>query len=70
MQDIAHAKYLRVREVVAHYRIGRTKLYELLGDGVIYAVRDGNRTLIDKASADAYFSCLPPFSPRAKWGSK
>lgn len=40
------ARALRIREFCARYRIGRTKLYELLGAGKIRAVKVTGRVLI------------------------
>jgi len=39
--------------------INRTKLYELVGAGILEAVKCGNRTLILVSSLDAYVASLP-----------
>ena len=52
---------LSVERVCERYDIGRTQLYRLLNDGAITAVKFGRRTLINVASADAYFASLPSY---------
>ncbi len=48
-----------ISQTCARYNIGRSYLYRLIGDGKIEAVKDGARTKIVVASADAYFASLP-----------
>lgn len=43
------------------YGIGRTLLYALLKEGAIRAVKCRGRTLVEIASADAYFTALPAY---------
>jgi excisionase family DNA binding protein len=58
-------KLVTIARALHDYGIGRTKLYELMKDGAIRAVKLGGRTLIDVASADAFFEALPEIrSPR------
>ena len=45
--------------------IARTKLYELVGAGVLEARKCGRRTLILTDSLDRYVASLPPASIRA-----
>jgi excisionase family DNA binding protein len=52
---------ISVNEALARYGIGRTKLYELLGDGSLKARRLGAKTLIDFETADDFFASLPSF---------
>jgi len=52
---------LSVERVCERYDIGRTQLYRLLNDGAITAVKFGRRTLINVASADAFFAALPSY---------
>jgi hypothetical protein len=52
-----------VKEALHRYGIGRTKLYELLGSGVLKASKLGAKTLIDVECADSFFSTLPDFRP-------
>lgn len=40
--------------------IGRTRLYELVSEGLLEARRCGGRTLIPAASLIAYVASLPP----------
>lgn len=45
--------------------IARTRLYELVGAGVLDARKAGRRTLIMTESLDRYVASLPPASIRA-----
>lgn len=53
---------ISVNEALVRYGIGRTKLYELLGDGSLKAKKLGAKTLIDVASADVFFKSLPDYN--------
>jgi excisionase family DNA binding protein len=53
---------LAIDRACERYNIGRTQLYRLLNEGAIAAVKFGRRTLINVASADAYFSDLPVYT--------
>jgi len=55
------AKSISVRDALVRYGIGRTKLYELLGNGSIEARKLGAKTLVDVHSADTFFQSLPGF---------
>lgn len=46
--------------------IGRTRLYELISEGMLEARRCGGRTLIPAASLAAYVANLPSAPIRAK----
>jgi excisionase family DNA binding protein len=48
-----------VSQTCQRYNIARSYLYRLIGEGKIEAVKDGNRTKIIVASADAHFASLP-----------
>ena len=48
-----------VSQTCARYSIARSYLYRLIGEGKIEAVKDGSRTKIIVASADAHFASLP-----------
>jgi excisionase family DNA binding protein len=58
-ETLAAPKLMSVTRALKRYSIGRTKLYELIGDGHIKAVKLGAKTLIDVALTDAYFDTLP-----------
>jgi excisionase family DNA binding protein len=45
------------------YGVGRSKTYELIGAGTLEAKKLGAKTLIDRASAEAWYSSLPSFRP-------
>jgi hypothetical protein len=59
-------KLVTIARALNDYGIGRTKLYELMNAGAIRAVKLGGRTLIDVASADAFFEALPEIHRREK----
>jgi len=40
--------------------LGATKLYELIGEGVLQARKAGRRTLVTAESLNAYLTSLPP----------
>lgn len=40
--------------------LGTTKLYELIGEGVLQARKAGRRTLVTAESLHAYLESLPP----------
>jgi hypothetical protein len=43
----------------------RSKLYQLAGEGKVIFRKIGRRTVVDVASADAYFANLPPAKIKA-----
>lgn len=53
---------LDVEVFMRRYGYGRTSTYTLLNEGKIEAKRDGRRTRIVKASADAYVASLPSYT--------
>jgi predicted DNA-binding transcriptional regulator AlpA len=59
------AKYIKMHEVEPIYGIGRTKLYYLMREGKIRAIKLGHRNtkqirvLIDVESLEAYLNGLP-----------
>lgn len=55
-------KMISVSDALGRYGIGRTKLYALIGDGRIRAVKLGMKTLIDVNVADRFFDSLPTLS--------
>ncbi|MFZ4122936.1 MAG: hypothetical protein ACOYKM_14915 [Caulobacterales bacterium] len=59
-------KLMSVPTALDRYGIGRTKLYALIGVGAIRAVKLGSKTLIDVASADAFFDSLPELAGSKK----
>lgn len=50
---------MTIAETVRWSGIGRTKLYELLGDGKIKAVKLGTRTLVLTQSVEQFLASLP-----------
>jgi excisionase family DNA binding protein len=53
------APFVTVKGACALGGLGRSKLYELLGLGLVRAVKLGTRTLIETASLLAYLESLP-----------
>lgn len=50
---------LRVQEACDYARIGRTKLYELIQNGTLRAVKVGAATRIGRDSLDNWLASLP-----------
>lgn len=57
---IRDAENLTVVEAIELFRISRTKLYELISQGQVDAVKLGRRTLIRANSVRALMDRLPP----------
>ena len=55
----AEANGVSVREAYRRLGIGRTKFYQLLNSGVIAAFKIGRRTLINRASLEAFIEHPP-----------
>ena len=49
----------RTPEFLARYPIGKTKLWELIRDGVLTTRKVGSRTLVEAESAEAWWNSLP-----------
>jgi excisionase family DNA binding protein len=58
-------RFLTVKQICSDYGIGRTRLYELIAQGKIEAVKSGSRTLILTESAEAWAQSLPRFKSGA-----
>lgn len=54
-----YPEHLTIAETVEFFRIGRTRLYELIGSGEIDAVKLGRRTLVRTASVRDFIGSLP-----------
>jgi hypothetical protein len=52
--------YVPVKQACVVGGFGRSKLYEVVGHGLVRAVKLGSKTLIDTASLLAYLADLPP----------
>lgn len=50
---------LTVADFVARFRVSRTALYRLLGDGALKARKVGRRTMIARAEAERWLASLP-----------
>ncbi len=57
-----------IQEACEALRIGRTKLYELIGQRKIKAVALGGKTLIPRSEIEAFLSALPSIQVRAERG--
>lgn len=55
-----------VRDFCHAYGVGKTLVYELIGQGALVAVKAGTRTLITEESARAWFGGLTPQKPSAQ----
>ena len=51
---------MTVKEFGGRYRLGHTKIYELIKDGKLRAVKCGTRTLILRSDAKAFERTLSP----------
>jgi excisionase family DNA binding protein len=54
---------LSIKDFCQNYGVGRSLTYQLIGAGTLEAKKLGAKTLIDRASADAWYSSLPSFGP-------
>jgi excisionase family DNA binding protein len=59
MSDATPRAAYTVEEFCRSYGIGRTRLYELFKSGAIEARKCGSKTLIPRASAEAWLASLP-----------
>jgi hypothetical protein len=50
---------LTIAETIAKFRIGRTKLFNLIAEGDIEAIKLGSRTLVRTASVREFIDQLP-----------
>jgi excisionase family DNA binding protein len=57
-------RLVTIPEACKYARCAKSKLYQLIGEGKIVAVKDGHATLIDLNSIDAYHASLPRIEPR------
>lgn len=60
-----HRENVTVAEAIQRFGIARTKLYELIREGDIEAVKLGRRTLIRTESVRAFIDRLPRISGAA-----
>jgi excisionase family DNA binding protein len=58
-------RLLTVKQFCAAYGMGRTRLYFLISQGKIEALKDGPKTLIPVESAEAWAASLPRFTSGA-----
>lgn len=56
---------MTIEEFRAWSRLGRTRIYELLGSGELAAIKIGRRTLITSEAAEAWFKAQPAYMPPA-----
>jgi hypothetical protein len=54
---------MSVAEFCRTYGPGRSRAYDMIATGIIEAKKFGAKTLIDRASAEAWYRSLPGFSP-------
>jgi hypothetical protein len=56
---------MTISEFLSWSRMGRTKIYELLGSGELAAIKIGRRTFITSDAAEAWFKAQPAYKPPA-----
>jgi len=59
MSLIVTKVYESIKEFCSRHDVSRSEAYRLFGDGKIEVVKDGRRTKVVVASADAHFASLP-----------
>lgn len=57
---------LTIAEACAACRIGRTRLYELIGTGEIRAIKQGRRTLVKVQDLQRFIETLPAMKLKSK----
>jgi hypothetical protein len=57
--------YISVPDFLSAFGLGRTTAYSLLAAKELHAIKVGTRTLIEVASAKAYFARQAEFAPKA-----
>lgn len=57
-------EYIAVRHALERYGIKASKLYKLIREGSLTAIKCGSKTLIHVPTADGWFSNLPKLPPR------
>jgi excisionase family DNA binding protein len=56
---------VRPKDAAEMCGLSESRLYELLLNGELSALKSGSATLITVASIEAYLASLPPYVPRA-----
>jgi excisionase family DNA binding protein len=57
--------FLTVKETRQIIRLGETKIYELLNEGKIKAIKVGRKTLVPRSSLQAFIDSQPSYSQEA-----
>ena len=65
MDSIAPPALLTINEFATWSRLGRTKIYELIGSAEIRAIKIGRRTYIPTEAARAWLATRPAFTALA-----
>jgi hypothetical protein len=60
-----HKRWQKPKDVVRHYPIGQTKLWELAGENEGLFRKIGRATVVDTQMLDSLFECLPPAKLKA-----
>jgi excisionase family DNA binding protein len=63
-QPARELRMARVKETCLYMSIGKTRVYQLINEGILDARKSGRSTLIDLNSADRYLSDLPSMRSR------
>jgi len=53
--------WLTVKQAMDRYQIGRTKLYSMLKNGQLVAIKCGRKTLLNRDLNDRLFAGLAPY---------
>jgi hypothetical protein len=53
-----------IKEFLADFGMGKTRFYELVNSGALKARKNGARTVVLAADAQAYIDSLPEYEPR------
>lgn len=58
-------RFISIRGFCDAYGVGRTRTYDLIAAGKLYAVKNGPRTMIEVESAEQWAASLPRFKSTA-----
>ncbi len=60
-KQVVELTWITVNASLEIWPVGRTRLYEIISDGLIEARKLGNKTIINRQSGDDFFANLPKF---------
>lgn len=65
MNKLSRPALMTIEEFRSWSRLGRTKIYAMLGSGELAAVKIGRRTFIRTEAAEAWLKAQPSYAPPA-----